>query len=219
MSTRNIVCRNVTILPSHEVTQKAIELSRKVFEQFDSQIVLNAHNYLPHLTLHQFALPEDQLDSLAQRVIAAIRSFHNHSIHIHLTGANKFGDGGIWWDATITELLWDLHRQLVNFILPIQEHYLMPHLVGISTGKIDVSSSERAACLKYGNPWANSEKPAFPFRPHVTLSKVMISNDMLEALLLLKNEQIGFEAFSVHITEIGPHGTCPGSLQCFDLGQ
>ena len=51
--------RNIVILPPEEVIEEAIRLSRNIGKKHQTNFVLNRKNRWPHITLHQFAIPEE----------------------------------------------------------------------------------------------------------------------------------------------------------------
>lgn len=217
MTQRTIVDRGVVILPPEDVTERAITLSELLGARFSTSVVLNATNRLPHITKHQFSLPEDRLGDLEVAVAKVAKDTLRNPL-VELVSIGSFGDGGIFWDARVGySSLWNLHLCLIREILPLQEEYRLPHLLPLLTGEVPATMEERIAFLRYGNPLANPRRPEKPYRPHVTLSKLNNPADMNDAIAFLneQNHRMDCAASSIHITELGPSGTCPGSLKEF----
>jgi 2'-5' RNA ligase len=197
----------------------AVATSAKLAEQFGSSIRLDPVNSaIPHITLHQFAIPADNLASLEERVAKIARE--TYTLDVVMTTCGQWGDGGIWWDTGHGETdLWRLHSKLVPRIVELQDSYLLPHLTGMLTGEIPCSPKEREAFLRYGSPFANPKLPDLPFRPHITVGKVhqQATASAIQAANEHVKNGVRFNVKSIHITELGPHGTCPASLKAFGL--
>lgn len=208
MTTRKIVNRNVVLLPPKSVMDEAIRRSALAAEVTLSKVTLDDKNCLPHLTLHQFAIPEENLMALDEEVgsIVGETSF----IQVALSGYSLFGGGGIFWDADKDHRLRSFHQQLVDVIDSLREGYIMDQHREFLTSATDIGKERRKSLGRWGNPLAMNT-----FWPHITLASCETEEEARKAISALPDGPMEFEAASVHITEVGPNGTCPGSLMEF----
>lgn len=205
-----IVHRNVVILPDAPVTARAVAQSRKLFYKFTADFRLNTRDHLPHITLHQFAIPKRNLEKLEAVVREVAKATQPRSVLLNQW--SLFGETGFFWNAELTGWLRDLHGSLLQVIDPLREGYIMKQHAPFLTGEKDISRAERASLGLWGNPLAEKS-----FRPHITLTNFQYRHEAVHAAAA-PVEMAEFDVTSLHITKVGLFGTCPGSLLEIPLG-
>ncbi len=211
-----IADRNIVILPPEKVMEAAIAKSVEISKQHKTNFVLNKKDQWPHLTLHQFAIPERNLGKMKAIVREAAKA--RKPFTVRLMGLSVFGGGGLFWDAEKTEVLWQLHKELVTKIVPLQEEYIMKQHAPFITGEADVDILKRRSMHRYGHPLANTESMDPPFWPHITITSCKTKQEAEQLAAQFSMPPMEFEAATLHIAGVGPSGTCPGSLEEIALG-
>lgn len=208
----NVVNRNVVVLPLPSISAQAVSLSQEIAQKFPCSFTLNQGQYLPHLTLHQFAIPEKNLAHLAAALEAV--ATQQTSLTITLEGFSLFGNGGVFWDARKTPALFKLHQALVEIVQPLREQHIMEQHRAFLSGTVDIGTERRQSLAQWGNPLAMAT-----FWPHITLTACHNLDDAraAQAQLAQRVVPVTFLFTAIHLTEVGPFGTCPGSLQEFPL--
>ncbi len=222
MEKENVVVRNLVILPSKEIADMAIRASRLLHKEFGSTIILGEeHAALPHITIHQFALPERNLKKLEEQIQTTAKIL-TAGIEVHMDTCILYSDGGIWWKLGNINSYWEAHRAFVSSINPVREHYCLPNWVDILTGEIPAPAYERRSLALWGSPWADPEPDlSRPFHPHITLGKIpddFNQHAALKAVINIVKRSPRFVSEKVYLTEVGPNGTCPGIINEFSLG-
>lgn len=202
-----VIHRNVVILPPEEIMQQAVALSEDISKQHATNFTLNLDDRLPHLTLHQFAIPEKHEERL-EELVHEIAGKHTPT-SVTLEDFGVFGGSGLFWNAKKTEALWQLHRDLVSQIVPLQEEYIIDQHASFLTGEADVDATKRRSLHLYGNPLANPESMDPPFWPHVTITSCESREVASKLAEELPQESVTFEVPEIHIAGVGPSGTCP----------
>ena len=129
-----------------------------------------------------------------------------------MTKLDVFGGGGLFWNVKKDRAIWELHRDLVRQVHPLQDELIMKQHAPYVTGEADVDALKRRALHLYGNPLANPDSMTSPFWPHVTITSCKTKKQAEALAKTMDIEPMEFEVQSIHITDVGPSGTCPGSL-------
>lgn len=213
-----IVDRNIVILPSKAVAEMAIVLSKKARQlQTATNFILDREERRPHITIHQFAMPQRNEEEMVKIVRTVAKRVQ--VIPITLEELDVFGGGGLFWNVAKERPFWLIHKSIVSEVTPLQEEYIMRQHAPFVTGEADVDVAKRRALHLYGNPLANPISPQPPFWPHITIT----SCKTREAAEMLANRlevtAVKFEAKAIYITEVGPNGTCPNILHEIKLGK
>ena len=67
---------DVVLLPSQEVTNQAIEVNKRLLEQYTDRIVLDKENCLPHISLAMGCINERDIPDI-ERILRAIAKKYN----------------------------------------------------------------------------------------------------------------------------------------------
>lgn len=209
-----VINRNIVILPSAEVEAEAISRSKLAAKIGNGAFTLTdgEGDRRPHITVHQFALPADQEDKLVEIITAEASTLGQ--LHLHMKGYSLFAGTGIFWDVIKNDALFWLHQTLVHKVDLIRSDLIMDQHASFTTGTPDIGSFRRQSLLKFGNPLAIGT-----FWPHTTLTSAANSSLATAVVEELPDSPMAFTATHLHITEVGPSGTCPKILHSFQLGK
>jgi len=205
MSDRKIVNRNVVLLPPLAVAEKALQLSQWVADRYEVVLLLNKADRLAHVTIHQFPIPEDRLEELDGSLSRFARSMP--AINVRQDGYSIFGETGIFWDLKEQaglDYLRGLHTTLVGLVNQLREWHIMDQHLHFLGSDSAITIEQRSSLVLHANPLALD-----CFRPHTTVSACKTADIALEVVRELPREAIDWQATSMHLTEVGPSGTCP----------
>ena len=206
---RTIVNRNIVLLPPQSVAVEAIRQSHAIADVCAVNFRLNDTDMWTHISLHQLALPEDKLHQLRQIVSDIVEKAAR--CQVTMGNYSLFGETGVFWDVEKTSSgLKSLHNELVRRIDPVREGYIMVQHRDFLTEAVDIGAERRVSLGRWGNPLAMDT-----FWPHITLTSCKSPADARAAIRVLDKTPMSFEAISLHLAEVGPNGTCPGSLREF----
>ena len=115
-SMSKLVAIDVAILPPAEVSQRAIALSAALPEEGSQGLRLDAE-HLPHVTLTQQFVREDELDVAFDHIDGVLRE--QPPLDLVVTGA---GTGGhtLWLEIERSEALRDLHERLMEALRGVE---------------------------------------------------------------------------------------------------
>ena len=120
MSTEFKSC-NIVLFPSAAVEQQAIEWSKNVSKCFKTRYVLDDQTYHPHITLYQAHYPTNSIEKV-QAVLAEItKKVPQFEITMHNLSALS---GFIFYDATKSTEILDLHHTVIEALNPLREGIL-----------------------------------------------------------------------------------------------
>lgn len=205
-----IVTRNIVVFPGEEVTAAAIAQGEAIAKRYGVNFILNRKSYRPHITLYQFAIPEANLNQLTEIVATVAGEWDPFSIT--MAGLSIYGDHFVFWDAAKDNALADLHEQLVTKVNPLRDGYIPEGQALALTGAVDIGTDRRQSLGRWGHSLAMDT-----FWPHITLAHTKSGGHVKEIVSGLTMPQLSCRIESLHITEVGPFGTCPGPLMSFPL--
>ena len=213
------VNRNIVILPTKATEDSpspfalAIAWSRAVAESFSVQFTLGTTDHLSHLSLYQAAYPQTSLRAVEEKVaeIAA----QSHSFEVETRGFSTFWGTYVFWDMKKSPALTELHLRCLQLLHPLREGLLPSQRQLLNDTSID--ESLRNNIRQYGHPLCREDE-----RPHITLSRLKDAADAPRAIILLEERgamsTCRFLVDRIYLADVGPHGTCPGTLQEFRFG-
>ena len=207
----DLIQRGIVLLPPQNVRDWACTLSNKI-QPWPMHFVLKPGGAIPHISLHQLALPAHNQPYLRDRLMRVAR--YTKPFHVQLRAPiGIFWDTLFFWDAEIDASIREVHQRLIDSLNPLREGKLLPiheQLLADPGAPDDLKESLRAT----GNPLAGKT-----FRPHITLSRAKNVNDVSMVLVFLKQLtpalSFSFPVRTLYLAEVGPHGTCPKLLEQF----
>lgn len=207
--------RNVVIIPNQQVIDEAIRRSELVNQlsrqhNSESRVVLSTiEKRWPHVTLYQFGLPEANVASLGSTVAQVAAK--TGVFQVTLQGYELYRNTGIFW--TVKEPrgpLQELHEMLVSKLNEVREGVVPEQHRELFASDSGLTATQRAMLGKWGYPTAFDD-----YQPHITLGDTEVAPDILNEL---PSESVEIEVNQIHISDLGPNGTCPGPIETFTLG-
>lgn len=202
------VSLNIVIIPSGEVTQKAINLSNKIAQTNDTHFTLNNETLFPHITIYQAHYPNHNLEKIENTLLSLSQSIQ--PILIQMKNFSVMYDTFIFWNCVKTQELLSIHEKMVDLFNPFREGLVLPHLASIQNMD-EVSKNEIA---KYGSLLIGPR-----FTPHITITRIKNSEKSLEILEALKAENASdtFVTKEIVLGYLGDHGTVKGIIKKYPL--
>jgi len=120
----SIIAVDVVLLPSDEVTARAIEANRELLKQCPGKIVLGNEDCLPHVSLAMGCINEGDIAEIGGILREAARKHNPGSLTIagvHV-GASSVGDRISLLELKRTESLQLLHEEVMRSLSPYLSH-------------------------------------------------------------------------------------------------
>jgi 2'-5' RNA ligase len=189
-----LVAMDVAILPPADVTARAIEFSAALPSE-RSQYRLDAE-HLPHITLTQQFVRQDELDSAFARIDEALQQ--QRPLRIAITGGGQSGHT-LWLSVERTPDLQELHERVMEALRGLERPDGGPHAFFEGQGRMGDVLWVAGFRLKssFG-----------AFRPHITLGH---GNEPPSV------EPFAFDATTVAACHLGRFCTCRRVLRAWDL--
>jgi 2'-5' RNA ligase len=105
-----LLALDVAILPPPEVRDRAIALSAAIESSHEDRLLLDA-DHLPHVTLTQQFIREEELDAAFERVDEVLRG--ESSLRLRVSGTGK-GGHSVWITIERDEAIAALHERLME---------------------------------------------------------------------------------------------------------
>jgi 2'-5' RNA ligase len=190
-----LVALDVAILPPSDATTRAIELSAAVPAEGSRGLTLGKE-HLPHITLTQQFIREDELDAAFGCVNEVLAN--QPPIRVPITGGGRSGRT-LWLAAQRTPELVDLHERLMEALRGFERPEGGPHSFFEGNGRVGdvlwVSGFRRQS--SFG-----------AFNPHITLGHGKGAPVV---------EPFTFDATTVAACHLGRFCTCRKILRAWDL--
>jgi hypothetical protein len=193
---------NVVIIPPEEIRQAAIEISQRIAAH-GSHMTLNAISAIPHITIHQFAFPSQNILAVDEAINRA--AWGRKPFQLTLAKVSEYPGNAIFWDVDMNDMLMGLHSQLVKDVNNLRDGYITELHPACLTGPVDIGADRRKNLAKWGNPLTLGT-----FLPHLTLSVLADSKLMSTAMSIASQLQgMTFQVDAIYMATLGPRGTCP----------
>jgi len=184
---------DVVLLPEEAMTDRAIEINRRLIPDGGSKLVLDRRDRLPHLSLAMGVLDEDQVKAVQERLDRLARETAVRELEIvRLLGStNSRGETTSLLEVEKTDALQALHERVMEEMRPlfryeVQEAMFADDVVASSTLDWVRSYPQKAA---YEN-----------FHPHLTVGYGRAPADL--------SFPIPFTVTRLALCHLGNHGTC-----------
>jgi 2'-5' RNA ligase len=189
-----LVAMDVAILPPADVTARAIEFSAALPSE-RSQYRLDAE-HLPHITLTQQFVRQDELDSAFARIDEALQQ--QRPLRLVITGGGQSGHT-LWLSVERTPDLQELHERVMEALRGLERPDGGPHAFFEGQGRMGDVLWVAGFRLKssFG-----------AFTPHITLGH---GNEPPSV------EPFAFDATTVAACHLGRFCTCRRVLRAWDL--
>jgi 2'-5' RNA ligase superfamily len=192
----SVVAIDIAILPPPDLSQRAVDLSAQLPKE-ESEGLLLGPDYLPHITLLQQFVDENDLPTLLDGVEAVLQ--RHAPIALRVTGGGM-GSRSVWMEIEQTAALHDLHAQLLEIAQPFDGR------VGDRQAFVDGEARDRDVKWVSGYRTVSS---GVRFRPHITLGHAARPPQI---------EPFTFEASTVAACHLGRFCSCRRVLRAWTLG-
>lgn len=207
--------RNIVILPPPHVIAEAESRSALIDELTSGQNEIrldHTKQRWPHITLYQFGLPEKNIDWMTTCIHQVIRELSTYAkkFKLRLRGYHIYGGTGIFWMIeSPPPALQHLHKDIVHNLNATRSGVVLEQHRPLFASDSGITDRQREYLGRYGYPTALDE-----YLPHITIGATA---DAVNVIKQLPDDPIEFTVEELHITEIGPSGTCPESLERIPL--
>lgn len=194
---------NIAIVPSEEVTKRAIAISKKL-KRDGGLFVLNKRLYSSHITVYMTKLPLKNLKEVShvlRQLAATIKPLKLTALDYHQN------DGWIDIEYKRNKAIQDLQKKIIKYINPFRQNLLraneMERLPGLPKQQAQyVKKYGYRGVLKY-------------YRPHLTLTRLKSDKNVI---VELEKENLNFIAKEIGIFYLGEYGSCKKLIAKFKLG-
>ncbi len=196
----------IVLLPPQDVSQAAIQLSKRVADDFQTFFVLEEQSNLPHISLSHAAFPERNMPQIKKELRTLSEAFTAFLVELANVSWNK--DGWIDIQAVKSKEFLNLHEEVVRALNPLREGSIM------ASDEVAFSSysvQEQQNLKLYGYRHAVNL-----FRPHLTITRLQ-GGDVASAAQKLAGTTFRFAAKTLAVCQLGEHGTCKKLLENFEL--
>jgi 2'-5' RNA ligase len=186
---------DVAVLPPHEVSLRAIELSTALAGSDPQALRLGAAS-LPHITLIQQFVAAVSLDACLDAVGVVLRGVA--PLRLSVSGAGR-GNTTVWMSVERSPALFDLHRRLMDALEPFEK----------TDGAADAFvGTARPRDIEWVRRYRRSSSGG-AFRPHITLGHSAETTPPVEPET--------FEAATIAACQLGRFCSCGRVLRLWTL--
>lgn len=196
---------NVVLMPDNGVRDVAIDISRKLSENFQTNFVLNATNKLPHITIYQAGFPGKNLDQISAYLKTVASRMSPFEV---ILGKFSRWNNYIFWDMEVTNEFMHLNKSVVYQLNSLREGVILKYLQG---GKWNMS--ETYSIQNYGNLL-----PGKDYTPHITICSLKDDREAERALQETRPKIAKFIATKMFLGPRGQHGTFTEIMEEFPFG-
>lgn len=202
---KNIIRLNTTFYTPEKVRKKAIELSEKINEDYETEFKLDDENFYPHITIYAPRYPEMVKESLLEKVkeVAANIPPLELSFTEFQTREGLLGIG----IGKSTEIV-EAHKLFVHTLSPMRSGK------EDDDWKMELNEKQKENIQKYGHP-----EVLDLYQPHLTIIRFEDEDKAEKAVEDLSWDLDGFEAGKIAVFEAGKHGACRIMVEEFNLGR
>ena len=201
------IALNIAILPSDEVANQAIAMSRKIADEVGSRFILNSRSLIPHITVYQALYPNKNMDKL--RNITRDLSLGQKLFEITVDAITVSHETFLFWKCEKTLTLQNLQAKAVRLANPLREGLIPSSLSDVkSLSKGDKYDVEHFGSLLIGPN----------FDPHITITRLNKEEDKEKALKILgESKKLSLKPKSLILGYLGEHGTVTGIAENFSF--
>lgn len=199
---------NIALIPTHEIFDQAIEMSKKVNEEVNAEFVLNYTLFLPHITVYQAHFPDKNIDKVKKTVAKIAEATKSIKIELQTFSINY--KTFLFWTVEKSDALSNLQNQIIHVVNPLRDGLILPAL-----SNIDLENKDDAYDIQHFGSLLIGEH----YKPHITITRLKDEKHDKKALSVLKKfkEQQTFTAESVTLGYLGQHGTVNGIIPEYEF--
>lgn len=200
---------NVVLLPDEAVSTHAIELSRRTAEIVPVEFTLNTSNFKPHITLYQGYYPDRNLGKLKDELARFSKS--QEPVRVSLQGSEVVIGTFIFWSAAKAPEIRGLHEGILEIGNVLRDGQIPPNVQALT----DLSEEDLAMIAQTGGILNRHRH-----NPHITITRVQNPDDAQHALSIVQSAPpMEFQARSITLAHLGPHGTISEIVEEFPFGK
>jgi 2'-5' RNA ligase len=195
---------DIVLLPSEEMSDKAIAANKELPKQYANKIVLDKSSCLPHISLAMGCIDEidiDEIDTILRTIAKETSLGQLSAVGIHIE-KNRAGEKVSVFEIEKTEALQSLHEKVMKRLEPYFSYDVKAEMV--------LSSEETSQSTL---DWIKNypEKSSFEkFFPHITIGYGEIE---------IFSFPMKFEVSKLALCHLGNHCTCKVILASVGLTQ
>src|SRR3989344_2231095 len=198
---------NIVILPDEKVQQKALELSRKVSEKFETYFTLDNKKYFPHITVYQTHYPHKNVLALKEKLFKFAKNIK--PFKVSASEITSIFNSWISWNLFKTKELTDLELQVLELANPLREGLISEGLKEIAQSEQDSEEIENYGALLLKDRYT----------PHITITRIKDSDKVKEAVELIHEmNEYEFLVDKLYLGNLGEHGTVNKIVDEFPFG-
>ena len=193
---------DVVLLPSDEMTDRAIEANAELVEKFGREIVLNKENCLPHISLAMGCIVERDIASIEKVLESVAKESPLGDLKVIgiPTSTNARGEQVSVFEIAKTKELQALHEKVMKKVTPYLSYDVTSDMI---YGDEQVAQTTLLWIENY------AEKSSFAnFLPHITIGYGQIAGQSFP---------IQFAVSKLALCHLGNHCTCRKILASIDL--
>jgi len=193
---------DVVLLPSEQMTNKAIQANSRLLDQCANQIILDKENYLPHVSLAMGCIDEQDITDI-EKILQTIADKYPPGqlsvIGVNIA-TNSVGEKVSAFELEKTKKLQLLHEEVMRRIAPYFSYNVTAEMV------LSPPTAGKSTLLWIKN---YPEKSAFEnFFPHITIGYGQTDDFSFPAK---------FSASKLALCHLGNHCTCRKLLAVAEL--
>ena len=193
---------DIVLLPSKEVTNKAIEINKTLKGKNNREIILSKEDCLPHISLAMGCISKEDIPKIKEELRNITCKFKPLKLKIPLIYSSEWKNGNIGTSMEVksTENLQRLHLEIMNSLTKLFKFEPTKEMF-FSSGEINDMTLD----------WVKrySETSVFKkFHPHITLGI-----GKTESL----DKEIDFTSSKIAICHLGNNCTCRKVIYALDL--
>lgn len=201
------IALNIAILPSDEIVNEAIVMSKRIANEVGSRFILNSSSLIPHITVYQALYPSKNMNKL--RNIARDLSLEQELFEIKLDVISVSYGTFLFWNCEKSLILQKLQAKAVRLANPLREGLIPSSLSDVG----GLSEGDRYDVEHFGSLLIGSR-----YEPHITITCLNKEEDKEKALEILGgSNRLSFKPKSLILGYLGEHGTVTGIAEDFSF--
>jgi len=193
---------DVVLLPDEAMTNRAIEINRRLIASNRPEIVLNRKDCLPHISLAMGCIDEADVTAIQKRLESLARKTSVRELRVVdvIASVNSRGETISLFDVDRTEELQTLREQVMQEMTPFFHYEVSAAMI-----HDDVVTGTTLDWIRTYPQKAGYEH----FRPHITIGYGQVPAGL--------SFPIPFQATRLALCHLGNHCTCRRVLAAVDL--
>ncbi|MDP2650704.1 MAG: 2'-5' RNA ligase family protein [bacterium] len=202
----NFIRLNTAFIPSKEISEKAIELSKVVGNQADTYFILDGIVFYPHITIYPPEYPEGNIAKVLETVERITKSIKPIKCEYAGLDANQ---GYIGVNFKPSPDVQEAHELIVGGLNVLREGHVRDKYAEYH---MEFNLEQLQNIEKYGYPGAMDL-----YNPHLTITRLKDETKAEEILPTIKWDIPEFTLNKIGVYKMGEHGTCRELIKEFSL--